>query len=728
MEHVEDGAESIGAMLSDIAESLREVSRKLDLVAARVDLPLPVPVPGDDRDVVTRLATIEAWAFRTDRDVADLGRRLDTLQSVADAPGTGRRHAPEPGGRRSVDAEGASAGGRRRAIDVDEVDAGQQAGDGPSSRGRRAAVSDEDAAVRADGGPPARLGRRAAADDGSASGEAPVVRAERAVEESRAVVPPRRRAAENGPADAGLGVTGDEPSSGLADLGNGSAPSVGRRAAEVEDRADTNAGRRAAEVSADPAGAGRRAAETNGTGPAGAGRRAAETNGTGPGADADVPRRRAAEHSAEKPGLGADDAGAPGRRAAGNSENHAAERPASAYGPTARGTQPGSGSEASGEISAPRVPRPRYAAGSSRRRIAEARAESAGRLAADQGETSTPAHLSADPSAQPTPVHLSTEPGAQPDPAQHSAEPVAQPAPAHLSGNPGAQPAHRSTERGAQPNPAHLSADPGAQPAAIQHAAERGPQPLPPRRVADPAETAVSPRLSADPGTTPPIPRRSPGASEHLPTRLPAEPAAPSADEEPAGPGLRAAVEARRASGRLPQRGAAPSPTPPGATPSQTPATPEHTELTGSGEQERWSGPRRNGTSLGLGETVAAAYDQGLRDGFTGQQDGYRQAPAADYPLAEQGDDFAPFADRQTGDAHTEQVGRPGLTSGAGERPGYGEAPAELPGYGDFGTGLTGATAEETAHADKVQAMLDELKRTAAAMPFGPPTGEQDRR
>ncbi|WP_067656454.1 hypothetical protein [Nocardia harenae] len=606
MEHVEDGAESIGAMLSDIAESLREVSRKLDLVAARVDVPLPVPVPADDRDVATRLATIEAWAFRTDRDVADLGRRLDLLQSVADAPGTGRRHAPEPkpgtaaetppAGRRAAEdgagfrlAEAARPG--RRAADEG---AGQHADDtdgssrpaAPTARRRADDLGTGAAGQRASEGAPTGQGRRAAADPEPGEQPGPPARL-------------GRRAAEE--STHGLG----------RHEGAGAAPATGRRSAELNGRA---------EAGPDPVSAYRPA-----------------SNGASPQPESEAPRRPAAQ---DEPAGAADDTGS-GRRAAADA---AAERHASAYGPSARGPQLGAAPEAPAETAAPRVPRPRYAAGSSRQRIAEARAESAGRLSAEQGESTAAA------------------------------------------------------EQGARP------------------AADQGVRPAPVRRAENPAETAVSPRLSGDPGSTP-------GGTAGLAT-----PDEPAPGDEPAGPTLRAAVEARRASGGLPQRGAAPSPTPPGATPAQSRPAPEHTELTRQDEPDRWSAARRNGSSVGLGETVAAAYDQGLRDGFTGQQDGYRQAPAAGYPLDETGDDFAPFADRQTADVHTDQVGRPGLTSGAIERPGNAEPAVDRSAYGDFGNGFTGATAEETAHADKVQAMLDELKRTAAAMPFGPPTGEPDQR
>ncbi|MFC3962133.1 hypothetical protein [Nocardia jiangsuensis] len=631
MEHVEDGAESIGAMLSDIAESLREVSRKLDLVAARVDVPLPVPMPADDRDVATRLATIEAWAFRTDRDVADLGRRLDTLQSVADAPGTGRRHAPEPGGRRAAETAELDTSSFGRRADADEP---------PVSTGRRAAPDDAARPEAESSGLPARLRAESAGEPARQNGTSAHRAADAAPSPADTAIP-RRRAAANGQAEAGAAADDDGPGRRAAGepAENGRAPghdveSVGRRATEGNGRAES-----AGSPSVDRVSTGRQAAEANGTGES-----------------ADIPRRRRAPEESAAGTSGS------GRRAAepSGSETSAVERPAGAYGPTRGGTQPPAGPEAPAETATPRVPRPRYAAGSTRQRIAEARAESAGRVPAERSEPSA-SGLSAD------------------------------------RGEPGGG-ARRSADRSELSGP-------------TAHSADHIELPAPTRSSADRSEHSIPARLSA-----------------------PAEPeaAAPSTDDEPAGPNLRAAVEARRASGRLPQRGTAPSPTPPGATASQAPPTPERTELTSPDEPDRWSGPRRNGSSLGLGETVAAAYDQGLRDGFTGQQDGYRQAPAAGYPLEESGDDFAPFADRQTRDAHTEQVGRPGLTSGAIERPGTGQsgrpaydAAADRSNYADFGNGFTGATAEETAHADKVQAMLDELKRTAAAMPFGPPTGEQ---
>ncbi|MFI2472080.1 hypothetical protein [Nocardia xishanensis] len=74
MEHGQHGAESVGAILSGIAELLREVSDKLDSVAARV---------GDDNGVEARLKKLEAWAFRTEQNVSTLETRLDGVASGA---------------------------------------------------------------------------------------------------------------------------------------------------------------------------------------------------------------------------------------------------------------------------------------------------------------------------------------------------------------------------------------------------------------------------------------------------------------------------------------------------------------------------------------------------------------------------------------------------------------------------------------------------------------------
>ncbi|MFD0361245.1 hypothetical protein ACFQZZ_07265 [Nocardia sp. GCM10030253] len=77
MDHDEQGGDSIGALLSSLATTLREVSDKLDAVAARVD------DDRDDRDVVERLAKLEAWAFRAGDDMAKLDSRLERVESGA---------------------------------------------------------------------------------------------------------------------------------------------------------------------------------------------------------------------------------------------------------------------------------------------------------------------------------------------------------------------------------------------------------------------------------------------------------------------------------------------------------------------------------------------------------------------------------------------------------------------------------------------------------------------
>ncbi|MCP2316010.1 hypothetical protein APR12_001343 [Nocardia amikacinitolerans] len=74
MEHGQQSAESVGAILSGIAELLREVSDKLDNVAARV---------GDDNGVEARLKKLEAWAFRTEQNVSSLEARLEDVASGA---------------------------------------------------------------------------------------------------------------------------------------------------------------------------------------------------------------------------------------------------------------------------------------------------------------------------------------------------------------------------------------------------------------------------------------------------------------------------------------------------------------------------------------------------------------------------------------------------------------------------------------------------------------------
>ncbi|TQM31735.1 hypothetical protein [Nocardia bhagyanarayanae] len=86
MEHGQQGAESVGAILSGIAELLREVSDKLDSVAARV---------GEDNGVEARLKKLEAWAFRTEQNVSSLEARLDDAASGAAVERTAPRARAE---------------------------------------------------------------------------------------------------------------------------------------------------------------------------------------------------------------------------------------------------------------------------------------------------------------------------------------------------------------------------------------------------------------------------------------------------------------------------------------------------------------------------------------------------------------------------------------------------------------------------------------------------------
>lgn len=92
MDHDEQSGESIGAMLSSLAMTLREVSNKLDAVAAHVD---------DDRNLAGRLAKLEAWAFRTGEDVSKIGSRLEQVETADESsePAPGSRPEPVPANR-----------------------------------------------------------------------------------------------------------------------------------------------------------------------------------------------------------------------------------------------------------------------------------------------------------------------------------------------------------------------------------------------------------------------------------------------------------------------------------------------------------------------------------------------------------------------------------------------------------------------------------------------------
>ncbi|WP_228002013.1 hypothetical protein [Nocardia australiensis] len=96
MDHGEQDGEPIGTLLSSLATTLREVSDKLDAVAAHVD-------DRDDRDVVERLAKLEAWAFRAGDDISNLETRVERVESgstVTAAPtessSANGRSAPAP--------------------------------------------------------------------------------------------------------------------------------------------------------------------------------------------------------------------------------------------------------------------------------------------------------------------------------------------------------------------------------------------------------------------------------------------------------------------------------------------------------------------------------------------------------------------------------------------------------------------------------------------------------
>ncbi|WP_194824403.1 hypothetical protein [Nocardia sp. XZ_19_231] len=88
MNHAEHD-ESIGSMLASIATALREVSDKLDIVAARVQLDVPTfPVDEDVPDHI-RIRRLESWAFRASQDISRLSSRLDALDNDGE-PDSGR--------------------------------------------------------------------------------------------------------------------------------------------------------------------------------------------------------------------------------------------------------------------------------------------------------------------------------------------------------------------------------------------------------------------------------------------------------------------------------------------------------------------------------------------------------------------------------------------------------------------------------------------------------------
>ncbi|MFE7722955.1 hypothetical protein ACFU44_28435 [Nocardia rhizosphaerihabitans] len=116
MNHAEHD-ESIGSMLASIAAALREVSDKLDIVAARVQQEVP-PFPADeDIPDQTRIRRLESWAFHASQDISRLSSRLDALdggETEQAPPRAGR------GTRSRREVREAAEAAERAAADLDE--------------------------------------------------------------------------------------------------------------------------------------------------------------------------------------------------------------------------------------------------------------------------------------------------------------------------------------------------------------------------------------------------------------------------------------------------------------------------------------------------------------------------------------------------------------------------------------------------------------------------------
>ncbi|MFD4429439.1 hypothetical protein [Nocardia sp. NPDC058497] len=113
MNHAEHD-ESIGSMLASIAAALREVSDKLDIVAARVQQEVP-PFPADeDLPDQTRIRRLESWAFHASQDISRLSSRLDALD------GGESEQAPPRAGRSRREVREAAEAAERAAADLDE--------------------------------------------------------------------------------------------------------------------------------------------------------------------------------------------------------------------------------------------------------------------------------------------------------------------------------------------------------------------------------------------------------------------------------------------------------------------------------------------------------------------------------------------------------------------------------------------------------------------------------
>ncbi|MFD3743992.1 hypothetical protein [Nocardia sp. NPDC058633] len=98
MNHAEHD-ESIGSMLASIAAALREVSDKLDIVAARVQFDVPTFPVDEDLPDHTRIRQLESWAFHASQDISRLSSRLDALdhdgEPDSDRPARGTRSRRE---------------------------------------------------------------------------------------------------------------------------------------------------------------------------------------------------------------------------------------------------------------------------------------------------------------------------------------------------------------------------------------------------------------------------------------------------------------------------------------------------------------------------------------------------------------------------------------------------------------------------------------------------------
>ncbi|WP_147124035.1 hypothetical protein, partial [Nocardia neocaledoniensis] len=116
MNHAEHD-ESIGSMLASIAAALREVSDKLDIVAARVQHEVPTFPADDDLPEKTRIHRLESWAFHASQDISRLSSRLDALDGGDTPPRTGRstpsrREVREAAERAAAEAEHADEAAR----------------------------------------------------------------------------------------------------------------------------------------------------------------------------------------------------------------------------------------------------------------------------------------------------------------------------------------------------------------------------------------------------------------------------------------------------------------------------------------------------------------------------------------------------------------------------------------------------------------------------------------